>query len=323
MSYSVRPLERATTIGFVILSYSQNPMLARLLSRLNQLYREPPIVIHHDYSQAPLPVLEAQLTRNVSVLRPYLLTRWGGFSVVEACLAAIEELYRKHSPDWVANLTASCYPVASGLSVLSELGETPYDAFLGTALLFPQRRVPDPSSIQSVGEILLSPSLPTHVSDISTWMNACYQRYVATESSGSLFGPGFGCFAGDEFFTVNARAASVLIAARHTYPALVHHYSSVHAPDESFYQTVLCNQPGLQISECNRRFANWHTPGAHPLDLTLSDFQRIVDSRCFFARKMSSEASGDLMDALDNLWLTQSGVFAVSDFCPPLDPGIR
>lgn len=297
---SVPPPARTIKMGFVVLSYSENPLLVRLLSRLNQIYDEPPIVIHHDYSQAPLPVPEAQLTRNISVLRPYFLTRWGGFSVVEACLAAMEDLYQKHSPDWVMNLTASCYPIAAGSSVLCELSETPCDAFIGAAMLFPQMKAPNELSIRRMDEILLSPSLPTHTSDIATWMTACYRRYVATEASGTLFGPRFGCFAGDEFFIINSRAASALISSRHAHPALVRHYSTVHAPDESYYQTVLCNQPELTISECNRRFANWHTPGAHPLDLTLSDFDRIVESGCYFARKVSLEASLDLLDALDN-----------------------
>jgi hypothetical protein len=300
---------RPPILGFVILSHTANSMLARLLSRLNRIYSAPPIVIHHDHSQAPMPLSQDQLTSNVSFVKPHVATRWGRFSIVEAFLRGLEELYDKHSPDWFANLSASCYPVSPGSNVLGELAQTPHDALIGTVKLHPEMEIPDASSVSSIGEFLLSPSLPTHTSDVATWMNACYRRYVATDRSGSLFGPSFGCYAGDQWFTGNSRAASVLLSSKHTYPDLVHHYSRVRVPDESFCQTVLCNDPGLQIAPFNKRFVDWHTPHAHPVELTYADFARVVESGCHFARKFS-ERSCDLMDCLDQWQLDQ--MFAAS-----------
>ncbi len=308
MTTSDRVNRKKITIGFVVLSHTQNRLLERLLSKLNQLYDSPPIVIHHDYSQAPFPISETQLTPNISLVKPHRETHWGGFSIVDAFLAGLEQLYQKHSPGWFANLSASCYPVATGSSVLTELARADYDALLGTAVLYPELKYPADTSIRSIGSILLSPSLPTYTSDVRTWMDACFRRYVATEQSGSLFGPTFGCFAGDQWFTANARAASVLLRSKRTLPDLVRHYSKVDVPDESFYQTVLCNEPSLRICECNRRFANWDTPGAHPLELMGSDFQRIVDSGCHFARKVSPQASGELLDVLDRWHLSAQGL---------------
>ena len=42
-------------IGFVVLSHSQPELLRRLLSTLDRVYRNPPIVVRHDFSQCTLP----------------------------------------------------------------------------------------------------------------------------------------------------------------------------------------------------------------------------------------------------------------------------
>lgn len=301
-------------LGFVILSHVKNPLLARLLSKLNELYNFPPIVIHHDFFQSVLPFTEAQLTSNITILRSRKETRWADFSIVDAFLSGLEKLYEKHSPDWFCNLSASCYPVSLGTRVRSELAETNFDAFLGHAAVSAEGTYPPESEVQSIGEILLSPSLPTHTSDVNTWLDMCYRRYVATERSGTLFNSKFKCFAGDQWFTANAKAARKLLNARHENRNLVRHYMNVHVPDESFCQTVLCNDSDLNICESNRRFVNWHTPGAHPLDLTQSNFEMLVASGCHFARKFSLPTSGTVLDCLERLHLDATSVQPTASF---------
>ncbi len=299
-------LRQDTKLGFVILSHDNNPMLVRLLSKLNQLYDNPPIVIHHDFSQSPLPLTDKQLTKNVTILKPHVKTRWAHISVVHAFLSSLEELYHKYSPDWFSLISASCYPVAPGSSVLTELATTNYDAFIGYAMVYPEIAYPDASSMQTLGEFLLSPALPTYTSDVGTWLESCYQRYVATERSGTLFSADFGCFAGDHWFTANEKSAAILISSRRKHFDLFYHYTNVAVPEESYYQTVLCNNTELNICPNNRRFASWYTDGAHPHELTLSDMTAILASRCHFARKVSCKTSSALLDALDCLHVPPS-----------------
>jgi hypothetical protein len=294
-------LPSSIKMGFTVLSHTANPLHARLLSKLNQLYDFPPIVIHHDFFQSPFPLHPKEMSSNVVVLKRYCKTRWGTFSLINAFLLGLQELYEKHCPDWFSNLSVSCYPVADGPSVLSELSKTPYDAFLGSTMVYPELQIPCPASMETMGEILLSPALPTHTSDVASWLDKACSRYVHTEHTGTLFGPQFGCFVGAQWFTGNAKAADILIGSRRELPNLFHHYANVHAPDESFCQTVLCNHKQINICKNNRRFVNWHTKGMHPLDLTLIDYPRIVESRCYFARKVSLEKSNTLLDALDRL----------------------
>lgn len=288
----------ANKIGFVILSHTHDPLLGRLLKKLDQLYDRPPIVIHHDFTQSLIPLTKEQLTPNVSIVDQPVRTRWGDISIVEAFLLSLEELYQQYAPDWFANLSTSCYPVLSGSSVITEVTNGPYDAYLGFARVYPQRCSASPMS--TLGEFLISPSLPTHASDVETWLTACHRRYVKFEQASALFSSHFGCFAGDQWFTANAKAARLLINSRNQNSALFDYYSRVHVPDKSYYQTILCNS-SLNICPRNKRYANWHTEGAHPLELGMHDYDKMVKSGCHFARKISLTQSATLLDALDQL----------------------
>lgn len=117
-------------LGFVVLSYSSSPTLARLVAALNRTYSNPPIVIHHDFSQSPLPLTSAQLGNNISVVRPHYKTQWAHISVVDATLTALETIFQKHALNWFCLLSAACYPVARGPDVIDELANSPYDAYL-------------------------------------------------------------------------------------------------------------------------------------------------------------------------------------------------
>ena len=122
-----------TTIGFVILSHGDQALLARLVSRLDQLYNNPPIACHHDFSQAPLDT--AAFPGNVRFVQPSVATGWGKLSVVTAGLSALRLLVETADPDWFVLLSATDYPVRAAELVMHELATTRHDAFLDTRLV--------------------------------------------------------------------------------------------------------------------------------------------------------------------------------------------
>ena len=117
-------------LGFVILSHSTTAPLTPLISTLNRIYSNPPIVIHHDFSQCLLPTLGDLLGSNITIVHPHLRTRWAHMSIVDAFLVGLEILFQKYSPDWFTLLSAGCFPVAKAEHVLGELATTRYDAYM-------------------------------------------------------------------------------------------------------------------------------------------------------------------------------------------------
>ena len=66
-------------------------------------------------------------------------------------------------------------------------------------------------------------------------------------------------------------------------------------PEESYYQTILCNS-GLQIDRHNRRFEVWEG-GAHPQWLTSAHLEEMFASGCHFARKFRPDEP--VLDQID------------------------
>ena len=294
-------------LGFVILSHAATPNLERLISALNRLYDKPPIVIHHDISQSPLPLPTEQRAANISIVEPHFKTRWADFSIVNAFLSALDLLYEKHSPDWFAFLSTECYPAMPADDVLNELATSPYDAYVEsvkvTLELEPKRNWLTRKVarlLQMIGLADKPAAQDPAVKNRRRWINGCYYRYVdSAKPETTPFSSDFECYAGELWLTANAKAAKILIAARREHNKLFYHYCNVFCPDESYWQTILNNRRDLRICPSNRRYAAWSPGDIHPKELSEVDLQKILESKCHFARKFTATKSSRLIDSLD------------------------
>src|SRR5262249_49081366 len=92
-------------------------------------FGEPPIVCHHDFSKSALPL--SSFPENVSFVRPHLETRHAGFSVVEATVRALRQMYLSPvSPDWFILLSGADYPIKPAATIISDLRTSSYDAHI-------------------------------------------------------------------------------------------------------------------------------------------------------------------------------------------------
>lgn len=75
-----------------------------------------------------------------------------------------------------------------------------------------------------------------------------------------------------------------------------------HASEEFFFQTILANSEEFsrRITNKNYRYMNWnHKNGSYPAILDLEDLGKIKDETYYFARKIDSQISKELLDQLD------------------------
>jgi hypothetical protein len=107
------------------------------------------------------------------------------------------------------------------------------------------------------------------------------------------------CYGGSAWFTGNRKAAEKLLADNAQNRALFAHYSRRFAPDESIWQTMLCNQPDLKIENDNFRYVDWSLSGHHPKTLGIEDIPRILESGAHFARKFDFANGAEVFDAID------------------------
>src|SRR5271157_4170422 len=301
------------TIGFVLVSHEKPAQLLRLVRRLIELYDNPPIVCHHDFSQCSLDGFD--FPPEVTFVRPHIETKWGRFSFCLAVLAALRAMYqRADSPDWLVFMSGSDYPVRPPQAVVDQLATGGFDACLDHRLVeYPW--TPDPN-VQYESKAFNS----------AGWVPLAYDRYVAVHlwlpwyswtrrkpvkipvgiiRSKSLIAPynpfseTLKCYAGSTWFTINRKSAERLLAKSPENRRLLAHYSKRFIPDESLWQTVLCNQPDLKISNNNLRYVDWSQGGHHPKTLGMEDIPSILKSGAHFARKFDLAKGVEVFDAID------------------------
>ena len=297
-------------IGFVLLTHSNPEQTQFLCERLNELFQEPPIVIHHDFGQCPLD--RSRFSVNVQFVENWSRTRWGGAGVVLGALKALQLLYAGEGPDWFVLLSGADYPIKNAGAILDDLSQGGYDAYID------HRRIS-----------LCSLPLPENGWDDQNfihpaWVRLAFERYMAigfgfyklatalgwkrkaiylrsdffirrfTPFDGSLE-----CHAGDFWLTANCKAARALLADNETNRKIIAHFQRRPNPDEGMFQTLLCNAHNLRISTDNKRFTDWRGCVNHPRTLGEQDFPELISSTDHFARKFDFDP--DALKQLDRL----------------------
>ncbi|MEH3102511.1 MAG: hypothetical protein PGN12_01210 [Sphingomonas phyllosphaerae] len=302
------------TIGFVILSHRDPGQLLRLVATLNRLYDAPPIACHHDRAQSPID--ERQFPGNVRFVDPSIRTGWAKWSVVQGFFAALRLLYERDAPDWFVLMSASDYPIRRADAVRAELAASGADALIdyrqigdtaeSAAARFGPRN-PELDQFEADGNRRLKRS---HYEGAELWLPMLrfndggrrvragrYTVHLPFPTPFRPFSRAFPCFYGDHWFTGNARVARLLLAPTPQHLRLQRHLTMRTSPDECYFQTVLCNEPGLTLVRDNRRYAQWNGGGAHPQLLTEADLDGIYASDAHFARKFAHDAP--VLDAID------------------------
>lgn len=306
------------SVGFIIVSHQPGGQLLRLTQRLAAEYGSPPIACHHDFGQAPLDT--AAFGENVRFVRPHIATGWGKITVVQAVLRAIDLLYEGAGPDWFFHLSAQDYPAMQGRRVRAELARAKCDAFIDLR----STHFPDEAAATLVGE-----DNPALAFNSMEWNRALKRRFYLSRQwwlpvlrfrpklrigrvtfrskreGPHPYGPGFRCFYGDFWFAANRRVGKILSNRTPQQVRLQDHLRNRTFADESYFQTVLANEPGLRICRDNRRFALWETD-SHPRLLVESDVDAILSSNAFFARKFKDGTP--VLDRLDEHFDAQSAV---------------
>jgi hypothetical protein len=284
-------------IGFVVLTHSNPEQILVLCERLNELFDEPPIAIHHDFGQCPLD--RSRFPRDVAFVENWSRTRWGDAGVVDGALKALRLLYEAEGPDWFVLLSGADYPIKSAQTIIADLTQGGYDAYIDhrrisrCSLPLPENGWGDQNFI--------------HLA----WVRLAFERYMAigfgyTKLANALgwrrkavylrsdffikrltpFNGSLHCHAGDFWFTANRKAACALLDDNETNRKIIAHFRRRPNPDEGLFQTLLCNALSLNISTDNRRFTDWRGCVNHPRILGEQDYTALLSSTDHFARKL-------------------------------------
>lgn len=286
-------------IGFALVTYRDAENTYRLLRTLNRVFGDPPISIHHDFTQSILSLSE--YGGSIRLTDRQFRTGWGTISTVLAMEAAIEHLMeRSDAPRWFYLITGHCYPIIQADKALAFLDSSGCDLFMQQAPFYPPlfHHARTEEWCERYIYPLFRLSFPSR-------RGGWGYRYLTLRrtGSGSPFSASFPCRSGPTYFTGNAAAASAL---SHGFRdrSLLRWYSKRPIVDESIFQTILGNAPGLRIRDDDLRFIKWpdlekEPDETKPKTLRIVDAPEIAASPAHIARKFLPGRSDELIAWID------------------------
>lgn len=220
---------------------------------------------------------------------------WGGFGLVEATMDLMRTALAAGDFSRLVLLSVGCYPVRSmrALARMCTRGDeycdarpiTPGSAFearyaryhlMDHEFFSPRSRTPPP-------------------------MRSSLERYVAEfldRVGARPEPPRVPMYSGSTYWVLSAAAAAHVVREFDSNPYWRERFRYTRVPEEVVLPTIIGNSPFRDRLAGHLHYIDWHAnPGPKMLDA--ADFQAIVDSQCFFARKLDVEFSGELFNLLD------------------------
>jgi len=268
-----------------VLSHRDAPLLQRLVDRVLEGDRTVALV-HHDPRGEPHGLRPNDRVVLVPDPQP---CDWGRMNFAQAMVRCLDEALH-HVPDveWILLTSGQDYPVRHMRAIEADLSSSDADAMLR---FFKVAAHPDP------GE--------------HPWQTRCRRRYLhrlrLPGSRRSIpfprkspFTDGLDLFVSDTWVNLRRPAAERIVSNRASLRHVESYLSRCANPDEALLATLLLNGAGdLRVVNNRRRFIKWTEGQPHPALLDAADVPAILDSDAYFARKVDSRLTSDVLELLD------------------------
>jgi hypothetical protein len=286
------------TVAYLVISHRNPGQILRLVRALKE-GSGAEVVVRHDercLQLDPAALAEVGARR----LTDGIEVEWGQASHLEMLLGALARVREDIDPDWLMVISGQDYPLRPLAEIESRLEEASDDAYLGNPWRLDDT---DGEFFRRYGYWharvpAKTPRPPRRVEGLA------YRRDLPASPRPMLgirrprlpFGPGYPCWVSSDWPILNRRALDVVLRQD---PALMRHYRRCFAASESYFATVLENEPGISVSGDDRRFVRFAPDAPSPDLLTSADLDVLLASGAHFARKFDTAVDAAVLDALD------------------------
>lgn len=279
-------------LAFVILAHKHPEQILRLVKSLNS--EENHFFIHID-KRAESVFVETQKLfvsiPNVFLVDQRYACRWGQFSIVNATLSCLRQLCStQKSYDYVFLISGQDYPIKPLSEVKRFLEKNWSQQFIEA---FPMA---EPNKWTEAGGPYQA------MTRVSNWHFFLRSRHfllpLPRKIPNSLVPYG-----GSQWWALTGDCVQWVVNYLNTNPGVVNYFKYTFIPDESFFQTLVCNSPFKEaVANRNLTYIDWENPNpTPPRVMTVEDIVALRNSNLLMARKFEPGRSDKVMDLLDQL----------------------
>ncbi len=314
---------------YLLMCHADKDVVLRAAARVRATSPDASVVLRHDRGEAFISPSDAASV-GAEVFDSAISVRWGGWSMVEAELEALEHVLRTRRPEWVVMVSGHDYPVRPLGQWQDEVVATGADALVSATARPGHRRYvytwsPLPGWLFRLPTAARWALRGTWRRLLAPWQRIVIVRQAPRGSGWQVgvrrlrtpFGDADGVqyMKGSQWMTLSAKAVTHLLEAHRT-GVWAAFFQTTRIPDESYLQTVLAADDRLALADVPTtwvRFADGHP---HPVTLDVDAVPAILDAGTAFARKVVagvSEPALDLIDSYEGPWVALNAVPVVHD----------
>jgi hypothetical protein len=304
---------RPPIVAYIVLSHENPGQVMRLIGRIRADRPASIVVVHHDPSKTTLPPRAFNGDEGVIFVRPTIAGGWGDFRVLQMVLRAIDTLLASGRPfDWVTLISGQDYPIKPLATFEAALGgfgdgalDRQHDSPDMERYTFAWRRLPRPFENRYTQALFARLKPLGRLQPFVRFVNGRIGCRFGLKRRTSPLPPGMVFYKGSQWWALSEPCIRAVQTFAREHPEVLNWYRRTIIPDESFFQTVLYNDPRFSFVNNDFRFIRWDDHAAEsPATLSSRDLTAIAASPAFFARKFDMTRDPAVLDEIDRTLLS-------------------
>jgi hypothetical protein len=278
-------------VAHLILAY-KDPELVDRLVRVMSSHEHFDCWIHIDLKTDIKSFSKLKDLPRTRFIKNRVSVQWAGFSFVKAMLNSIEEIMHSETGyDFVNLMSGQDYPIKTMQQIYDFLATHTGKSFIACEA--------EPSPWWDHAKLRFT---KYHLTDFTFKGNTRIQQFLNRVMPERKFLPNYTLYGGPyaSYWTLSMEASKYVYDFLKSNKKIARFCKYTCAPDEFLISTILMNsylRPNV-VNDASR-YIDWSSGGARPGILTKKDFDSLMESSLFFARKFDLSTDREIIDLID------------------------
>lgn len=296
--YISAKLFRYMRMAHIIMAYKDPEQIERLVKAMSHPHFDFYIHIDSKFDIGPFEYLNG--LERVHLIKKRVKVSWAGYSFIDGLLNSIKEVFASGKKyDYINTLSGQDYPIKSSEEFYRFIEERKGNNFF---------------TIEEFGSDWWKEAEKRishyHFTDFEFKGRYVFQNIVNKIYSKRKFPFNYNLYGSNRctWWTITSECAAYFVKFMEENAAVRRFAKFTWAPDEFLIPTIIMNSPlkNTVISDSYRYF-DWSQGGSNPKILTVDDYDAIVNSNYFLARKFDINIDTEILDMIDANLLAVKG----------------
>lgn len=229
--------------------------------------------------------------------------QWGRISLVDAALQLLQMASQKEDYDFYWFCSGQDFPLKSANEIVDFFSKNAnhdfIELFCSLNSGFGRENSFDKRNIIFFPDWMIGGKFRTKVfrrlwTELTGGYNKTYSIFRRKNPLNMKF------YYGSTWFCLSGRTIKWIHEYMAQNPVYYRYFCNCNCPDESFFQTLVMNSPYSKERKNYLHYVDWseHDRNHHPKTLTMDDFDKLINSKAFMARKFDISVDKSIIERL-------------------------